>query len=85
MAQGEPELEYLFGHVTEMLGARRWPLPICAMQSELAALGGLFSTAATLRAETSGILSFIAEKISDATLRETFLRRNRVSCQPEGV
>jgi tetratricopeptide (TPR) repeat protein len=69
----------------EMLGARRWLLPICVMQSELAALGGLSSEAAALRAEAGGHLSFIAEQITDATLRESFVHRNRVTGQPEGA
>ena len=34
---------------------------------------------ANLQAEANRHLSFIAEQISDATLRESFLRRNRVT------
>jgi hypothetical protein len=69
----------------ETLGARRWLLPICAMQAELAVQRGEFSEAETLRADASGHLSFIAEQITDAALRESFLRQNRVTGKSEGA
>ena len=46
---------------------------------------GLFSEAAALRAGASEHLSFIAAQIADATLREYFLRQNRVTGNLEGA
>lgn len=69
----------------EVLSARRWLLPISAMQAELAAQSGQFSKASTLRAEARGYLAFIAEQITDATLRKSFLRQHSATSEPEGA